>query len=89
MLFAANGHESCPLFGTHATSIAHEGNWPEDVMAPTFNGTLTRTLFKGTAHAVWPSDMLATCEYLRRYKGDSCFNVPKFVGSTRNLARTF
>ena len=70
MLFAANGHESCPLFGTLPTSIAHEGNWREDVIAPTFDGTLTRTLFKAAAHAVWPSDMPAICEYLRRYKGD-------------------
>jgi hypothetical protein len=42
-------------------------NWREDVMAPTFNGKLTRTLFRGAAHAVWPYDMLTICEYLRRY----------------------
>lgn len=70
MLFAVNGHESCPLFGTLPTSIAHEGNWREDIAAPTFDGKLTRTLFKGAARAVWPADMAATCEYLRRYKGD-------------------
>lgn len=52
------------------TSIAHEGNWREDGRAPAFNEELTRTLFKGAAHAIWPSDMPAICEYLRRYKGD-------------------
>src|SRR5271157_3672938 len=70
ILFTTNGHESCPLFGTLPTSIAHEGNWREDGRAPTFNEQLTRTLFKGAAHAVWPADMAATCEFLRRYKGE-------------------
>lgn len=70
MLFTANGHESCPLFRGLPTSIAHEGNWREDAMAPTFNGELTHTLFQGAAHALWPSDMPVTCEYLRRYRGD-------------------
>jgi hypothetical protein len=70
ILFTANGHESCPLFGTLPTSVAHEGNWREDANAPTFNEELTRTLFNGAAHAVWPANMPATCEYLRRYKGE-------------------
>jgi hypothetical protein len=70
MLFTTNGHESCPFFGGLPTSIAHEGNWRGDGTAPTFNEELTRTLFKGAAHAVWPADMPVICDYLRRYKAD-------------------
>lgn len=70
MLFTANGHKSCPLFGSLPTSIAHEGNWRGGGMAPTFNEELTRTLFKGAAPTLWPADMPAICEYLKHYKGD-------------------
>jgi hypothetical protein len=67
VLFAKNGHESCPLFGGLPTSIAHEDNWQESAMAPTFNRTVARLLFKGAAHAVWPLNMKSVCEYLKRY----------------------
>lgn len=70
MLFAANGHESCPLFAALPTSVAHESNWRGDGMAPTFNEELARTLFKGIAPILWPQDVPVICEYLRRYKGE-------------------
>jgi hypothetical protein len=70
MLFTANGHDSCPLFGSLPTSISHKGNWYGEALAPKFDREITQRLFKAAAHTVWPPDISATCELYRRYKGD-------------------
>jgi len=69
VLFTANGHDSCPLFGSLPTSISHKGNWYGEALAPKFDREMTHRLFKAAAHTVWPPDISATCELYRRYKG--------------------
>jgi hypothetical protein len=70
MLFTANGHDSCPLFGSLPTSISHKGNWYGETLAPKFDREMTHRLFKAAAHTVWTPNISATCELYRRYKGD-------------------
>jgi hypothetical protein len=67
-LFAANGHESLRLIRSPPTSVLHGQNWPADADPPLFDRELSRLLFKKVAASVWPDNMLATCDFMRRYK---------------------
>ena len=69
MLFTADGHDSCPLFGSLPTSISHKCNWYGEASAPKFDQEMTHRLFKAAAHSIWPPNISATCELFRRYKG--------------------
>ena len=66
-LFAANGHQSCPMIDALPTSVAHKENWLLDGDVPLFGAKLTRFLFYLSARRIWPRFMNVFCDHLRRY----------------------
>jgi len=67
-LFAANGHETCPLLPALPTSIAHSGNWDLSSVPPFFDEVQTRILFKVAARRnAHLNSLRSTVEFLRQY----------------------